>query len=199
VIIGLTGKKGAGKDTVADYLVEHYGFQKVGFSDALYEAVCGLWGVSLEQALEFKQTATVGIRDTWDEDKVQLIRNYTWREFLQRFGTEMGRAVFGEDFWIEVFEDRYLEPGKILGEDHNFVVRDVRFNNEAEMLYDYVAEIWCVQRPDMDDGDDHASESGIDEKWIRGDIGNDGTIEELHILLDEWMLAAYGSRTPRRS
>lgn len=197
MIIGLTGLKGCGKDTVADYLVEHYGFQKVGFSDALYDAVCGLWGITHEEALRWK-AEDKGVAVIDGQFPTTTIGKFTWREHLQRIGTEMGRKVFGEDFWVEVFEDRYLAPGKILGLNHNFVVRDVRFNNEAEMLYDYVAEIWQVIRPGLEP-DGHASEAGIDEKWIRGDIGNDGTIEELHALLDDWMVAAYGPRAVKHT
>ena len=37
MIIGLTGPAQAGKDTVADYIVENYGFKKVSFSDILDE------------------------------------------------------------------------------------------------------------------------------------------------------------------
>ncbi len=38
-LIGITGRAGAGKDTVADYLVENYDFVKRGFADPLYEEV----------------------------------------------------------------------------------------------------------------------------------------------------------------
>lgn len=37
--IAIMGKSGAGKDTVADYLIEKYGFTKIRFGTALYE-VC---------------------------------------------------------------------------------------------------------------------------------------------------------------
>lgn len=35
--IAIMGKSGAGKDTVADYLIEKYGFTKIRFGTALYE------------------------------------------------------------------------------------------------------------------------------------------------------------------
>ena len=103
----------------------------------------------------------------------------SWREFLQRFGTEMGREVLGPDFWVEQFADRYLAYEEHMPDNTLYVVRDVRFNNEAELITDYAGDIWQVHRPGYE-GDEHVSEAGINENYIRGDIGNDGTIEELH-------------------
>src|SRR5579863_3132559 len=49
VIIGITGRKRSGKDTVGNYLVEHYGFVKVSFADTLKEACKIIFGFSDEQ------------------------------------------------------------------------------------------------------------------------------------------------------
>jgi hypothetical protein len=45
VVIALSGWKGAGKDTVADYLVRKYGCIKVSFADKLKDLVAKLYGV----------------------------------------------------------------------------------------------------------------------------------------------------------
>lgn len=191
MIIGLTGNMGVGKDTVADFLVTEYGYKKVGFSDVMYDAVCALWGITLEDALAYKETGSVHIRVEWNGaiPSNVLSHSWTWRTFLQRFGTEMGREVFGPDFWVEQFAERYLFDGN----STDYVVRDVRFNNEAELITDYAGDIWHIVRPGYE-GDEHVSEAGINPSYIRGDIGNDGTVEELHALLTDWMLAAYGPR-----
>lgn len=188
MIIGLTGKMGTGKDTVADWLVENHEFKKVGFSDELYRGVCGLFDLTLEEALAWKDLDYDIRVEITSRNKSQLgpsgLRiehgEFTWREFLQRFGTEMGRQVWGEDFWVERFEDRYLE------EPERLVVRDVRFNNEAELIGAYGGTVWQILRPGYD-GDGHESEAGIKQRFIDGDIMNDATIEQLHEMLGWWM------------
>ena len=42
-IIGLTGPKGSGKDTVASLLRTHAGFYPLAYADALREEVCDAW------------------------------------------------------------------------------------------------------------------------------------------------------------
>ena len=39
MIIGLTGYARSGKDTVANYLVEHHGYTRVAFADAIRDAL----------------------------------------------------------------------------------------------------------------------------------------------------------------
>lgn len=180
MIIGLTGKMGSGKDTIADYLVEKYNFRKVGFSDELYAAVCGLFDIDLEDAFRFKEDGTkIVIAD----NQFPLVSKgqFTWREFLQRFGTDMARKVWGENFWVERFTYKYLEEIP-----YDMVVRDIRFNNEAALINKYGGTIWEVTRPGYE-GDEHESELGIHEGHIDGELNNSGTIPELHTMLDEWM------------
>ena len=49
MIIGLSGKKRVGKDTVADYLVSKYGFIKYSFADPIKAVAKILFGFSENQ------------------------------------------------------------------------------------------------------------------------------------------------------
>ena len=42
MIVGFSGYARCGKDTAADHLVEHYGFEHRGFADKLREALYAL-------------------------------------------------------------------------------------------------------------------------------------------------------------
>ncbi len=184
MIIGLTGKLESGKDTIADYLVEKYGFDKVGFMDEMYRGVCGLFGIDLPTALAWKNPdygMKVGITGLVANTKLEF-SEFTWREFLQRFGTEMARECWDEDFWIDRFERKYLEDST----SDFLVVKDVRLNNEALCLGSHGGTIWEVLRPGKD-GDSHLTEAGIDERHIDGEIMNNASLEELYETLDWWM------------
>ena len=186
MIVGLTGKKQSGKDTVADYLVENYNFQKVGFSDVMYEAVAALWGITVEEALAYKYDGSVSINLPWNgEIPSNVLRhNFTWREHLQRFGTDMGREVFGKDFWVEAFDRRYLNRWPSELQKERLVIRDVRFNNEASLIRSqFDSFIWQIVRDDLPD-DPHESEAGIDVSHITAWIDNNDTIEALYELVD---------------
>ena len=64
IILGLAGQAGAGKDTVADYLVSNYGFMRFAFSDCLYFEV--------QQAYNLPNQDLLRNRDTKDTAQSEL-------------------------------------------------------------------------------------------------------------------------------
>lgn len=197
MIIGLTGQLQAGKDTVADHLVEHYGFTKMGFSDKLYECVCTLFGITIEQALRFKEEGVeVHLARPKEWPMVTLTEPITMRTILQRMGTDVGRDIIDPDLWVNLFVGHVM----ILdAEDHDnvadIVVRDVRFNNEAAAIRsaDFDSSIWRIIRPGFD-GDSHASEAGISDELVDMEIMNGSSLDYLYQLVDETMEEQYGRK-----
>jgi len=184
MIIGLNGKKESGKDTVADYLAAKHGFDKIGFADEMYRGICALFGIDLETAHAWKNSEfgiKVEISGLVHDVKLEY-GEYTWREFLQRFGTDMARHIWGEDFWVDRLEKAYLTDG----DTDMLVIKDVRYDNEAEMIRDHGGTVWEILRPGYN-GDGHESEAGISEHLIDGELSNDASIEELHEMLDWWI------------
>ena len=47
LIIALTGRPGAGKDSIADVLAPQQGFARIAFADALRREVCEAWRIDL--------------------------------------------------------------------------------------------------------------------------------------------------------
>jgi hypothetical protein len=139
MIIGICGLIGSGKGTVADILVDQ-GFKKVSFADKLKDGVSTIFGwdrAMLEGDTDESRTWREQRDDFWSaETKMEV----TPRLVLQLFGTDCMRNGFDDGVWVSLLKKTILDnPG-------NYVVPDVRFENEINMLRDIGGEVWEVQR-----------------------------------------------------
>ena len=198
MLIGLKGYKGVGKDTVADYLVAEYGFTKVAFADKMKEAVAGLFGISREQVDQFKNNDgnSLDLVEVHIDIASRVEYVYTWREFLQRFGTEMGRNIFGEDFWVDQLAlelPLYKQHVTALSQyvytwdwrvDGDIVIPDARFENEARRIRELGGHMVEIRRPGYEP-DGHASEEPLPEDLINHRIVNGSSVDILYSLVDE--------------
>ena len=199
MIIGISGLIGSGKGTVGDILVEQ-GFTKVSFADKLKDGVATIFGwnrAMLEGDTDESRNWREQPDDFWTQETG---RNITPRIVLQEFGTECMRDGFDDSIWVSLLKKQMLDnPG-------DYVVPDVRFRNEQDMIRELGGEIWRVQRGDvpewygcamldnttggnlMESYDVHVSEY----KWIdmnnkfNTTIYNNSTLEQLkQLVLDE--------------
>ena len=49
ILIGLSGKKGSGKDTVAEFLIKHHNFTRIAFADPIKDIGTAVFGWTHEQ------------------------------------------------------------------------------------------------------------------------------------------------------
>ena len=139
MIIGICGLIGSGKGTVADVLVEQ-GYKKVSFADKLKDGVATIFGWDREM-LEGDTDKSRSWREQedvfWTEETGRTI---TPRIVLQEFGTECMREGFHNGVWVSLLKKHVIDnPGY-------YVVPDVRFRNEQNMIRDLGGEIWQVKR-----------------------------------------------------
>lgn len=180
MLIGLTGCKGVGKNTAADFLE---GYIQLAFADKLKEAVANLFGIDPQKVDEFKEISPI---DDLPRVEVHLaVMNYyewtfSWREFLQRFGTEMGRNTFGQNFWVDLLLPNPYGAGHYVDEFDKCVVTDVRFPNEAVRVKLLGGAIIEIERPGHEP-DDHASEQPLPPDLVDMGIRNNGTLDDLRI------------------
>ena len=173
MIIGLTGYAQSGKDTIANILVEDYGYTRVAFADKirdfLYE-VNPMVGCSPSGYLK-DYVDLVG----WDvaKQKPQV------RRLLQDLGVG-ARKVFGEDFWIKQALVSTLKHQKL-------VVTDVRFINEAGTIRHFEGQIWRIKRNNVAAVNDHISEHELDGYHVDQIFTNNGSIEDLKDLVQTRM------------
>lgn len=181
IVIGVTGRKRSGKDTVGRYLVDNYGFVRVAYADALKEACKIIFGFSDDQVYG---------------DVLKEIEDEYWkhspREVLQKVGTELFRDRLPQicnnisnDIWIRSV-DRQIQNLRKKGYTR-FVITDVRFPNELEFIAKYKGQSWKVQRPGIVFDSSipvHASEALIDDFNCDHIFVNDGTLEDLFDIVD---------------
>lgn len=141
MIIGICGLIGSGKGTVADILVEQ-GFQKISFADKLKDGVATVFGwdrAMLEGDTDESRAWRELQDDFWTKETGRTI---TPRIVLQEFGTDCMRDGFYDGVWVSLLKKELLQkPG-------NYVIPDVRFQNEQQMIRDVNGEIWWVKRGD---------------------------------------------------
>lgn len=171
-VVALGGMAGAGKDTVADYLVREHGYEKVSFAAPIRKFIASLMGLTLEEMEKVKEDpSSIGGRSP--------------RYMMQTLGTEWGRGMVADSIWEEALLKRLKGPGR-------FVVSDTRFPTELEALSP-IAETWYVSRGVAYGGireSTHSSEGAITEEDFRVLVDNSGTYDELYAVVDN-LLADY--------
>jgi hypothetical protein len=175
VIIGLSGYAQVGKDTVANYLVDHYGFVKVSFADPIREAL-----YKLDPKIRVDELAGVSLANAVDHMGWEEVKRLSSdaRELLQRLGTEVGREMFGKDFWVN--------QGLLRAKEHsNVVFADTRFPNEADAIKEHSGKVWRITKQGHDPVNRHASETALDDyQGFDLHIQNDLTKEDLYKIID---------------
>lgn len=158
-IIGLTGKAGAGKDTVASYLTTYFAgrFRSVAFADAIRDGLKAIVGLTHEQLTDrvLKETVIDSI-------------GKSPRNLAQTLGTEWGRNSVNENLWVILAGERIKT---LVAGGFDVLVTDVRFENEAKWVRENGGIIWHIQRDVAGTGNAatnaHASEAGV--KFVKGD------------------------------
>jgi hypothetical protein len=164
LLIGLSGYARSGKDTVAELLCLNYGYKRVSFADPMRQALYVL-SPKIDNIVRLSEY----VDDYgWDVAK----QNQEVRRLLQVFGTEVGRKMFGLDFWINI-------ALKDLSGDTQVVISDVRFPNEADAIAKLGGSMWRINRKNHSAVNGHASEHAMDNYMFNHVIYNDGTLDDL--------------------
>lgn len=205
-IVGISGKAGAGKDTIAGRLVDVHGFTKLAWADPMKRFCRDLFAFTDDQV--------------WGsiEEKAKPDPRYlrpdgtllTPRLALQLLGTEFGRVAYPA-IWVEygmrsikkiLAGDLYVQDvgfvqnaGRTTPIDCGVVVPDCRFRNEMDALRSAGGLLVRVKRPALDRSDlggisGHISESeqdGIPDSYFDAVVTNDSTIEDLHWWVDRFV------------
>jgi hypothetical protein len=213
MLIGITGLKRSGKDTAANHLADKLGYVKIGFADALKDIIREhLSCVTItDEDRETPQTFTVFTSElrkvaaklSFDTDEminlfvhefsgyeqgvvfeslddVSYTYHMAYRQVMQTFGTNVCRRI-NENIWVDCVEKKLMDNPKT-----DYVVTDIRFDNEAEMVNSLWGAIVEIKRGNPVQVDYHASEQGIHKDYVDHTIWNTAVsvlqdrIEEVH-------------------
>jgi hypothetical protein len=201
MIIGVSGKIGAGKDAIAAHLVKQHGFQIVRFSDALKEEVLRImpktcteiWKMYAlnDQIRHVASSPLVPLEKILDlvfgEPTEEDLRHMLWvtkppiiRRLLQEWGTELRRNE-DPNYWIWKWNERVRLTTGV-----SVVVPDTRFLNEAAAVHLLGGVVLRVERPGLPIGD-HPSETDSDSMIFDHVIQNDGTLDDLALHVDAYL------------
>lgn len=129
MIIGVCGFIGAGKDTVADYLVNVHEFRRESFANTLKDAVAAVFGWDrtllegrTKEGREWREQV-----DTWWAERLD-IPHLTPRWVLQYWGTDVLRKGFHDDIWVASLESKLRKTRD------DIVISDCRFPNEIKAI-----------------------------------------------------------------
>ncbi len=173
-IIGICGKKYHGKDTVANHLVEKYGYTRIAFADPIKDICKIVFGLTHEQ---LNSNLKEEVDDYWKISPRQLMQFIGTDLFRNNTATIMPHI--GDNIWIHVLLKHISDNPST-----KFVITDIRFENEFEYISKLNGTIIKVIRNNIINNDNHVSESYIDKLNADYTINNDNTIEELNYNVD---------------
>lgn len=136
MIIGIIGKAGSGKDTVCDIiryltspsLVENSRFDqcyKWEFNKSPWQRKA--FADNLKKCCSIVTNTPLNNWHNQAMKDVFVTNGITYREFMQKFGTDALRRHFYDNIWIDSLLDTYSF-------DDKWIISDVRFLNEAEAI-----------------------------------------------------------------
>lgn len=174
MIISITGKIGSGKDTIADIIMQYTPYHDweikkfAGKLKVIAEILSGVPKINFEDQ-EFKKQ---DMGPEW---------GMTYRDLLQKLGTEAMRNGLHENVWVNaLFADYHFN----IEEDEqmpNWLITDCRFPNELEAVKTHKGiTIKVIRDSGNTIGTTHASETALDDytEWDYV-VDNNGSIEDL--------------------
>lgn len=159
-VVGFTGYAGSGKD-VAAFVCMNMGYQRLSFGDLVRQEVYDK---------DFGYNVRYMVDDHgWETSK----RIYPFvRKALQDHGTK--KRDIDPEYWVEKVETNIKWRPRDL-----FVIPDVRYPNEVEMIRRQGGMIVRIERPGVGPVNSHDSETNVPQLDVDHVIVNDGTLSDL--------------------
>lgn len=178
-VIGLSGRAGAGKDTLAAILYSRFGYVRHAFADPLRDMALAIDPSIVAPEYGEPYLSDVVRWEGWDEAK----KRPDVRRFLQRLGTEGVRDHLGQDTWVRLTEQRIAASDAPDAPDAPAIVfTDVRYPNEVALVR-RLGGLWVwIERPGANAAAGHVSEEALRAEDADVVIHNSVGVERLEEL-----------------
>lgn len=190
-VVALSGWKGSGKDTVADFLVEEYGYTKLSFASALKDMVASTYGIDRhmlddptrkEQPLHQFPVSTTDAFTAHIHSLLaaELRYGYWTPRALCILEGSIKRSV-DPNFWI-----RKTIETTVMNRHSNYVISDMRYKSEANAFKMFLPEtaIIRIERFSGVETNDPSERDLDNYEQFTHRIINTGTVKELYTQVD---------------
>ncbi len=184
-LIGISGKKRSGKDSICNILVDKFGYKKIAFADNLRNLCCYMFCLHMCNFTDDDKKekcfnvpiiitdARLKILGQWLSDNhshlISTSVNFSVlhdfigtklespRHILQIIGTEIIRNKISASYHADVVFDTILH-----NPENNYCISDVRFPNERHAVRNHDGTLLLVYSSNDSTKCTHASETNID-------------------------------------
>lgn len=179
-IVGITGKKRHGKDSLATFFIGK-GFERLSFADPIKLACKEIFNFTDQQLFGDEKESVDPFWDTTPRKIFQYVGTDLFRNQIGKIMPEIGEKI-----WIKVMENRINSCNS-----KNIVISDVRFPDEVEMIKKMGGIILKVTRPSLEDEKDTHISEDIDRLKADCVVLNNGTLDYLYTSMDwiyDWFI-----------
>lgn len=156
IIIGIVGQKRVGKDTLGDFFVDQWGFQRLKFADPLKDMTRALLkSCGVEDPEPY-------VEGDQKEYPLHELKGVSTRKIMQLIGHEWVQMV-DPHLWAHIWKSK-VEA--LVNRD--VVTTDVRYLHEVKVIREVGGHIIRIVRPGFENQDNHPSES--EQKLIEPDF-----------------------------
>ena len=179
-IIAICGYKQTGKDTIANHLVNEYGYTHYKITNKLRDVIQLLFDLNNNDYEKNKEV----INDKW---------GITPRKMMQFIGTDLFQYKIQEllpnidrKFWIKTLLTDEL-VNKINNENFKIVISDLRFIHEYTELLNFDIKVLKVTNNRITHNDTHISENEFLQIPYNYEIKNNTDLKDLYEEINKTM------------
>lgn len=176
MLIGVTGAKGSGKDTFAEVFVRR-DWANLKMAAPLKAMLRQMYRMAgYDHAMIDEK-----IEGHLKEVPCEILGGQTPRHAMQTLGTEW-RDMIDRELWSRIWR---IRVERALFEGDHVICTDVRFKHEAQVIRDLGGFLIRIERPSLETGDHHISETEMLSLRTDCTILNIGSVHALQMKAEK--------------